>query len=96
MDHRADGTASRAEPSDAPRPAETQTKPEAAVAFYRKELVQRGWKEDKSEAKVYPGGSTSLVFEQNAVIVTLRIDRDSVRIQSQLLGEPIPRSASKK
>jgi hypothetical protein len=75
---------------------ETQTRPDAAVAFYRKELVQRGWKEDKAETKVYPGGSTSLVFEQNAVILTLRIDRDSVRIQSQLLGEPIPRSSSKK
>jgi hypothetical protein len=75
---------------------ETQTKPDAAVTFYRKELGQRGWKEDKAENKVYPDGSTSLVFEQNAVILTLRIDRESVRIQSRLLGEPIPRPASKK
>jgi hypothetical protein len=73
---------------------ETQTRPEAAVEFYRKELVQHDWKELKSESKDYPDGSKSLVFAQNAMIVTLHIDKDSVRIQSKLLGDRIPRPAS--
>jgi len=73
---------------------ETETKPEVAVEFYRKELTQRGWKEDKSENKEYPDGSKTLLFEQHAMVLKLRIDKDSVRIQSELIGEYIPRPAS--
>jgi hypothetical protein len=73
---------------------ETETEPEAAVTFYRKELAQRGWKEDKSESKEYPGGTKTLVFDQHAMLVKLRIDKGSVRIQSELIGAAIPRPAS--
>jgi hypothetical protein len=75
---------------------ETQTKPDAAVEFYRKELVQRGWKEYTPERKEYPDGSKSFVFEQNAMFLTLHIDRESVRIESVLLGERIPPPPPKK
>jgi hypothetical protein len=75
---------------------ETETKPETAVEFYRKELAQRGWEELKSEDKDYPDGSKSLVFEQNAMILTIRIDKESIRLQSQLIGEQLPQPASKK
>jgi hypothetical protein len=73
---------------------ETETKPEAAVEFYRKQLAQRGWQEDKSENKEYPDGTKTLVFEQHAMILKLRIDKDSVRIQSELIGQYIPRPVS--
>src|SRR5262249_868034 len=47
-----------------------------------------------SESKDYPDGSKSLVFEQSAIILTLRVDKESIRIQSELVGERIPRPAS--
>jgi hypothetical protein len=72
---------------------ETETKPGTTVEFYRKELLQRGWKEFQSETKDYPDESKSLVFGQNAILVKLRVDKDSVRIQSELVGERIPRPA---
>ena len=75
---------------------DTQTKPDAAVEFYRRELVQRGWKEYAPERKEYADGSKSFVFEQNAMFLTLRFDRESVRIESVLLGERIPPPPSKK
>jgi hypothetical protein len=73
---------------------ETETPPGAAVEFYRKELLQRGWNEFNSQTKDYPDGSKSLVFVQHAMVLKLRMDKDSVRIQSELLGERIPRPAS--
>jgi hypothetical protein len=75
---------------------DTETKPETAVEFYRKELARRGWEELKSEGKDYPDGSKSLVFEQNAIILTIRIDKESIRLESQLIGERLPQPASKK
>jgi hypothetical protein len=73
---------------------ETETRPEAAVDFYRKELAERGWKEDKSEYKEYPDGTKTLVFEQQAMVLKLRIDKEHVRIESELIGAYIPRPAS--
>jgi hypothetical protein len=74
---------------------ETETKPEAAAKFYREELVQRGWKEFTSDAKDYPDGSKSLVFNKNAIILNLRLDKDSVRIECQLVGERIRKPGEK-
>jgi hypothetical protein len=73
---------------------ETETKPDVATEFYRKELIKREWKELTSKSKDYPDGTKTLVFTQKAIILSLRIDKDSVRIQSELLGDRIPRPAS--
>jgi hypothetical protein len=75
---------------------DTETKPDVATDFYRKELTGRGWEELKSESKDYPDGSKSLVFEQNAMILTIRIDKDSIRLQTQLIGESPPKPPAKK
>lgn len=73
---------------------ETETPTTEAAEFFRNELTKRGWKEAKDESKDYPTGSKLLVFNQNAAELKIDLSNDSVRIQSKLFGEIIPRPAS--
>jgi hypothetical protein len=66
---------------------ETDTPIPEAVEHYRKQLLPAGWKE--IESKDRPDGSKSLVFLQNAISLNVEIDKESVRIRSQMFGEYI-------
>ncbi|BBO32318.1 hypothetical protein PLANPX_1930 [Lacipirellula parvula] len=56
--------------------AEVSLEPTAIAAFYRRELLAKGWKEATGATKAEPSKPLTLQFKQNAATMSVRIDGD--------------------